>query len=118
MMGTMKTGLVFVVTLALVIVGVFLFTHFTNLETSDLDQANLTEKLMPWRIGAYVLILAAWKPISRFLTRPRVHRDQITDEVRDKWDELSHLFARSWWKLALFFTGFELFVIQQVGFMP
>ena len=63
----------------------------------------------------YVIVVTAWKPISRFLSRPRLHPEDRTAEINEKWDQLSELLARSWWKVALFFAVFEVIIIQKAG---
>lgn len=115
MIKGIRTGLVFIGTLVALILCVGLFTHFVTYETTDFNVADLKSSLLLWRIGMYVIVVAAWKPISRFLSRPRVHPDDRTADMNEKWDQLSALLARSWWKVALFFAAFEVIIIQQVG---
>lgn len=112
MIKGIRTGLVFAGTLAVLIVGVAPFSHFANLDPTT----DLKSTFLPWRLGFYALVLIAWKPISRFLCRPRLHPEDRTEAMLKQWDELSQLLAKSWWKLALFFAVFEIFIIQKVGF--
>lgn len=115
MIKGIRTGLVFISTLTALIVCVALFTHFVTYETTDFNVADLKSSLLPWRVGMYVIVVVAWKPISRFLSRPRLHPEDRTAEINEKWDQLSELLARSWWKVALFFAAFEIIIIQQAG---
>ncbi|MBV0934178.1 hypothetical protein [Marinobacterium weihaiense] len=115
MIKDIRTGLAFAGTLVVLIVSVALFTHFGALGTTDFNMTDLKSTLLPWRVAMYVLVVAAWKPISRFLSRPRVYPEDRTEEMLEKWDHLSDLLARSWWKVALFFAAFEVIIIQQVG---
>jgi len=79
------------------------------------SQLDLAQSLMPYRILAYVGIVGTWKWLSFWLTKPAGNPSQFHDELVEQWRERRELVARSWWKVALFFTLFELVAIQKVG---
>ena len=98
-------------------------TLITVLETKDLSdvskigETDFRTTFLPYRLAFYAVVLAAWKPIARLLARPRMPREDRTPEINQKWDELTHLLIKSWWKVALFFAVFELLAIQQLEFL-
>jgi hypothetical protein len=96
-------------------VGLILLINLVNLEPADLKATELKEQLLPYRLFAYLLILTFWKPISRFLARPRIHPGDRTAETDEKWKRLTILLEKSRWKLAAFFLLFEFIVIQNMG---
>lgn len=114
-MRVVKPTLAFLGTLTALLVLLVVTFQALDLEPTDMQNADLKTTLLPFRVGFYLLVIAAWQPIARFLSRPRVHRDDRTPEMMAKWDELTALLVKSRWKLALFFAVFELIAIQQIG---
>ena len=110
-----KTPVILFVGFAALMVGLIAFMNVLNLEPTDFEEADLKTAMLPYRLGFYILVLAAWKPIARFISRPRVHKDDRTPEMLERWDELTALLQKSWWKVGLFFALFELIAIQQIG---
>ena len=84
-------------------------------DPANLDTSNLRDALTPYRLIGYVTVLALWQPLARYMTRPKVARDEITDAQRTEWAERTRVFAASWWKVAILFAIFELFAVQTVG---
>lgn len=80
---------------------------------SNLD---LAQALMPYRLLAYIGIVGTWKWLAVWLTKPAGNPSDFSVELAQQWHERSDLVARSWWKVALFFTLFELVAIQKVAF--
>lgn len=76
---------------------------------------DLAQVLMPYRLLAYVGIVGTWKWLSVWLTKPAGNPSDFSVELVQQWHERRDLVARSWWKVALFFTLFELVAIQKVG---
>ena len=114
-MRVVKPTLAFLGTLVALLLLLVVTFQTLDLAPTDMQTADLKTTLLPFRVGFYLLVIAAWKPIARFLSRPRVHRDDHTLEMIAKWDELTALLVKSRWKLALFFAVFELIAIQQIG---
>ena len=74
---------------------------------------------MWYRIGFYVVVVAAWTPICWFITRPRFNPDELSDEDRAEYEnkrerDIQYLKSQ-WWKMALMFAFFEAVIIQQFG---
>lgn len=84
-------------------------------DPTSLETSNLREALTPYRLLGYLTILALWHPLARYMTRPKVARDELTDSQRSEWSERTRLFAASWWKVAILFAIFELFAVQTIG---
>jgi hypothetical protein len=95
--------------------GMILLINLFNLEPTDLKATEFKEQLLPYRLFAYLLILTFWKPISRFMARPRIHPEDRTAETDEKWKRLTILLEKSRWKVAAFFLLFEFIVIQNMG---
>lgn len=108
----------------LIIVGVFgllylcaaLFIVNFPVQADAASELNLARALMPYRILAYVGIVGTWKWLSIWLTKPVGNPSDFSAELVQQWYERRDLVASSWWKVALFFTFFELVAIQKVGF--
>lgn len=115
MLMRIKTPLIVIGGFALLSVGLITFMNMASLEPTDFKEADLKTALLPYRLAFYALVLAAWKPIARFISRPRVHKEDRTPEMMARWDELTVLLQKSWWKIGLFFALFELIAIQQIG---
>jgi len=86
-------------------------------DNSKFSEPDFRTTLFPYRIAFYAVVLAAWKPIARFISRPRMPSEDRTPEINQKWNELTQLLVKSWWKVALFFAIFELLAIQQLEFL-
>lgn len=114
-MKVLKPACVFFGTLLALMLVIRVSLNLFNLEPMDLEQANLKVSLLPVRVGFYLLVIAAWQPIARFLSRPQRTADGRAVDVSKQWDELTTLLVKSRWKVALFFVCFELIAIQQVG---
>lgn len=86
-------------------------------DVSKISEPDFRTTFLPYRLAFYAVVLAAWKPIARLIARPRIPREDRTPEINQKWDELTHLLVKGWWKVALFFAVFELLAIQQLEFL-
>ena len=96
-------------------IGLFSFMQTADLSMEDLSGVDFKRDWLGYRVTGYILILLFWKPISRYISRPRMYPEDRTEEINQKWDELSEILFRSWWKVALFFAAFEIIIIQQGG---
>ena len=86
-------------------------------DVSKIGETDFRTTFLPYRLAFYAVVLAAWKPVARLLARPRMPREDRTPEINQKWDELTQLLVKGWWKVALFFAVFELLAIQQLEFL-
>ena len=108
----------------LYIAGVFGFLYFATglmlvnfpTQAGSWHEADLAVTFMPYRVAAYLGIVSSWRWLSVWLTKPSGNPLEFSAELNQRWQERSELTARAWWKVALFFTLFELVAIQKVGF--
>jgi len=111
-----RPTIAFMLSTVVLLLGGITAVGMMDLTPGEIDSQSLAQSLMYYRIGAYLVVLAAWEPIAKFLCRPRMPRDQRTPEIMRTWEELTARLTASRWKVALFFAVFELVAVQKVGF--
>lgn len=92
-------------------------------QPEEIKSINLIDEWQYYRIGFYALLMALWIPTCRYITRPKITKEEEqTDEERKKEAELRKKQARdfaylksSWWKVTLLLMFFELVIVQQFG---
>jgi len=117
LMSFRRTGVSFLLTLTALLVLMVVGINMMDLSPEQIQTQSLPVSLLPYRLAAYALILAAWTPLSRLLTHPRVPEDERTPELMARWGELAAAVAKGRWKVALFFAVFELVAIQKLEFL-
>lgn len=104
--------------LILMVLGM-LFSALFGVKPNEIKGVDLIGDWMWYRIGFYVVVVAAWTPICWFITRPRFNPDELFDEDRAEYEnkrerDIQYLKSQ-WWKMALMFAFFEAVIIQQFG---
>lgn len=104
--------------LALMVLGM-IFSAIFDVKPDEIKGVDLIGGWMWYRIGFYVVVVAAWTPICWFITRPRFNPDELSDEDRAEYEnkrerDIQYLKSQ-WWKMALMFAFFEAVIIQQFG---
>lgn len=90
-----------------------------GVKPDEIKGVDLIGDWMWYRICFYVIVVAAWSPISRFMTRPRFNPGELSDDEQKAYQEkrerdVTYLKSQ-WWKVALLLAFFEVVIIQQFG---
>lgn len=96
-----------------------LFSAKFHVEPSEIKGIDLIGGWMWYRIGFYVIVITAWAPISRFMTRPRANLKALSEEelevfTRKRERDVRYMKSQ-WWKVAFLLVFFEVVIIQQFG---
>lgn len=102
----------------LMVLGMIVSVSF-GLTPEQISSVNSIDNWMYFRLSMYLLVVACWVPICRWLTHKKLKRDDLSEEdllklVQKREDDIAFL-KTYWWKVALLFAFFELVFIQQMG---
>lgn len=104
--------------MAIMVLGM-VFSAIFDVKPNEIKGVDLIGDWMWYRIGFYVIVIAAWSPISRFMTRPRFNPGELSDEDLERYTNKRERDAQymksQWWKVALLLAFFEVVIIQQFG---
>jgi hypothetical protein len=103
--------------LAIIVLGM-LFIAIFDVKQNEIKGVDLIDGWMWYRIIFYALVIAAWTPICRLMTRPRFNLSELSEEEMEKYTQKRERDVQymklQLWKVALLLMFFELVIIQQL----
>lgn len=104
--------------MAMMVMGM-IFSAIFGIRSDEIKSLDLIDAWMWYRVAFYVLAIASWSPLSRYLTRTRrklefSSREEEEDHAQKQERDFQYL-ASQWWKVALTFVFVEVVIIQQFG---
>lgn len=101
--------------LGLVFFGSAFLTLIESPPTS-FDRDSVSSDFLPLRLGFYLIVVAGWDYIARFLARPRakhIPEDMDTETLEQRQVRITERLLGLRWYVAAFFAIFELIFIQR-----
>lgn len=103
---------------ALMVLGMVVGVIF-NTDPKEIKSIDLIREWMWYRIGFYVIVVAGWEYICRFMTRQRhADPDNTPEENQEillkRENDIQYLKSQRW-KIVLLMAFFEIVIIQQFG---